>query len=705
MKRLISFYTFLFVVTVTSSCGQGSHSPHSDKYSYTNALIHESSPYLLMHAHNPVNWYPWSNEALAKAKKENKLLIISIGYSSCHWCHVMEKQSYSDTSVARFMNTHFVSVKVDREERPDIDQIYMNASQLLTGSGGWPLNAFALPDGRPFYAVTYLPKAQWLDLLHQIVKIYKKQPAKVTEQAEALTSGIRGQQLVKTSADTASENLKTFYRHLFDSVKTSIDFSRGGFTGVSKFPLPSAWEWLLQYHLLTGNEKSLQAVISTLDHIAYGGIYDQLGGGFARYSTDQQWRVPHFEKMLYDNGQLISLYAHAYQVTHNPLYADMIRQTLDFIKREMTSKDGGFYSSINADSQGEEGRFYVWTSKETDSLLDKNPARLIKAYYHITGAGNWEDGENILYRNPAINDTAFAEQHQLNVNEWRAILQKAKALLFKARASRIRPTTDNKILTSWNALMLKGYVDAYRALGDKQYLDAALKNAKFLENNMMQKDGHLWRNYMNGKADIQGLLDDYALLANAYIQLYQVTFDLQWLTKANVLMKYTVEHFRDSKNGLFFFTANNSEKLITRAKEIEDNVIPSSNSVMANVLYQLGIYYDDQTYIDDARAMMNQVLAQIPAAVPYFSNWAQLLGIVQKGPYEVAIMGNDALEKSLAMQRSYLPISLFMGGENENLPLLENKLMKNKTIIYVCENKVCRRPVTEVSQALEQLKK
>lgn len=705
MKRLISFYIFLFVVTVTSSCGQGSHSLNSNKYPYTNALIHESSPYLLMHAHNPVNWYPWSKEALAKAKKENKLLIISIGYSSCHWCHVMEKQSYSDTSVAHFMNAHFVSVKVDREERPDIDQIYMNASQLLTGSGGWPLNAFALPDGKPFYSVTYLPKAQWLDLLHQIVKIYKEQPAKVTEQAEALTRGIRGQQLMKTTGDTTSERLKSDYKHLFDSVKTSIDFKRGGFSGASKFPLPYAWEWLLQYHLLTGNEKSLQAVVTTLDHIAYGGIYDQLGGGFARYSTDQQWRVPHFEKMLYDNGELISLYAHAYQVTHNPLYADVIRQTLEFIKREMTSKDGGFYSSINADSQGEEGRFYVWTAKEIDSLLDKKTARLIKSYYHIEGAGNWEDKKNILYRNPAINDTAFAQQHHISINEWRAILQKSKTLLFKVRARRIRPTLDNKILTSWNALMLKGYVNAYRALGEKEYLDAALNNAKFLENNMMQKDGHLWRNYMNGKTDIQGLLDDYALLADAYIALYQVTFDLQWLTKANLLMKYAVEHFQDPKNPLFFYTASNSEALIARRKEIEDNVIPSSNSVMANVLYKLGIYYDHQTYIDEARAMMSQVLTQIPVAVPYFSNWAQLLGVVQKGPYEVAIMGSEALQKSLAMQSSYLPTSLFMGGENENLPLLENKLMKNKTIIYVCENKVCRRPVTQVSQALKQLKK
>ncbi len=703
MKLSWFVYILILVTMNTLSCGQTSHRRSGrEKYPYTNALIHESSPYLLMHAHNPVNWYPWGAEALQKAKKEGKLLIISIGYASCHWCHVMEQESYSDTAVANYMNAHFVSIKVDREERPDIDQVYMNASQLLTGSGGWPLNAFALPDGKPFYTATYLPREQWMELLHQIVAAYKEHPEKVKEQADALTAGIRGQDLVKLPEDSATEKLNAVYRQLFDSMKSSIDFKDGGFGAAPKFPLPAGWELLLQYHYLTGNNQALQAVTTTLDHIARGGIYDQLGGGFARYATDQYWRVPHFEKMLYDNGQLVSLYAHAYQVTHKPLYSAIVRQTLNFIKRELTDPEGGFYSSINADSQGEEGKFYVWTAKEIEDLLDDKTARLIMEYYQISVVGNWGKGKNILYLHE--DDTAFAQEQHITVTAWQTVLQKAKEVLFNARAKRIRPATDNKILTSWNALMLKGYIDAYRALGDKDYLAAALRNAKFLEEKMIKKDGSVRRNYMNGKADIPGLLDDYALLANTYIELYQVTFDLHWLTKAHDLAKYAIEHFLDPKSGLFFYTSDQQEGLIVRSKEIEDNVIPSSNSVMANVLYRLGIYYSNQTYIADSREMLDQVAAQIPGAVPYFANWAQLMGVMQKGPYEVAIMGKDALQKNRIMQQTYLPTSLFMGGEKENLPLLEDKLMKGETMIYVCEDKVCKMPVTEVNQALQQLK-
>lgn len=697
------YFVIFLIMSVLSSCDQGNKNNPSEKtYPYTNALVHCSSPYLLEHAHNPVNWYPWGEEALQKAKAENKPLIISIGYSACHWCHVMEHECYSDTEVADYMNAHFVSIKVDREERPDIDQIYMDASQLLTGSGGWPLNAFALPDGRPFYAVTYLPKAGWLDLLHQIVKIYQEEPGKVTEQADALTKGIQGQALVKQPVDTDAEKLTAVYRSLFDSVKSSIDFQYGGFGRAPKFPMPNAWELLLQFHYLTGNEKSLEAVTTTLDHMARGGIYDQLGGGFARYATDLHWRVPHFEKMLYDNAQLVSLYAHAYEITHSPLYGDVIRETLGFIAREMTDPKGGFYSSINADSQGEEGKFYVWTAAEIDSLLDDKTARLIKDYYQVTPAGNWEERKSILYHEQT--DTAFAKTHDMTVEGLQAALQKGKDVLFRARAKRVRPTTDNKILTSWNALMLKGYVDAYRALGDEQYLAAALKDARFLEENMMTKDGRLWRNYMDGKADIPGMLDDYASLADAFVALYQVTFDAHWLSVARQLTSYAIAHFRDPETGLFFYTSDQSGHLVARKKEIEDNVLPSSNSVMANVLYRLGIYDDNASFVQISTEMLAQTIRAIPSAVPYFANWAGLLGLMQWGPDEVAVMGADALEKTSEMQKHYLPMALFMGGNEENLPLLKDKLVQGQTTIYVCEDKVCKRPVTKVKEALEQLK-
>ena len=437
---------------ITSQGQENKRQPpeRGSSFQWTNALIHSSSPYLLEHAHNPVNWHPWGEEALQKAREMHKPLIISIGYSACHWCHVMEHESYADTAVAEYMNEHFISVKVDREERPDIDQVYMGASMLLTGSGGWPLNAFALPDGKPFYVVTYLPKVQWLELLHQIMEVYREQYDDVKQQANALTQGIQGQTLPKKPVDKTAEKLKIVYSESFDQVRSSIDFTEGGFGRVPKFPMPNAWELLFQYHYLTGNEKALKAVTITLDRMAMGGIYDQLGGGFARYATDRRWHVPHFEKMLYDNGQLVSLYAHAYQITRKPLYADVIRQTLDFIQREMMDQNGGFYSSINADSEGEEGRFYVWAAEEIDKVLEKEIASLIKAYYQVLPSGNWEQHKNILHRKEE--DAAFAEQHNVPVREWLKSLEKAKHVLFEIRSRRVRPTTDYKILTSWKVI-------------------------------------------------------------------------------------------------------------------------------------------------------------------------------------------------------------------------------------------------------------
>lgn len=684
--------------------GESSNKMQS-KFPYTNALINESSPYLQQHAHNPVSWYPWRDETLQKAKEENKLLIISIGYSACHWCHVMERESYSDKAIAHFMNEHFISIKVDREERPDVDQIYMKASQLITGGGGWPLNAFALPDGRPFYAVTYLPQQHWLNLLHQIVNIFRQQPKKLEEQAEALTQGIRGQKLIRQQTDANAEEWKAIYQPLFDQVKKSIDIKNGGLGSAPKFPMPNAWELLLQYYYLTTDEEVLQPVTLTLDQMARGGIYDQLGGGFARYATDAHWRVPHFEKMLYDNGQLVSLYAHAYQVTHKPLYAEVVRETLDFIKREMTHEEGGFYSSINADSEGEEGKFYVWTEEEINELSDNETGKWIRDYYNITTEGNWEHHKNILYRN--ITDEAFAKKHDIALEKLHSTLQKAKEILLKARSKRIRPTTDDKILTSWNAIMLKGYVNAYRALGDKSDLEAAIKNAKFLEQNMIKKEGGLLRNFQaktNNNTAIQGLLDDYALLADAFIALYEATFDIHWLKLARQLTDFAIRHFRDPESGLFYYTSDKSQALISRQIDTEDNVIPSSNSVMVNVLYRLGLYYDDQNYTDHSKEMLTQMTPHIPSAVPYFANWARLMGLMAYGVHEIAIMGKNALSKSHEMQKVYLPTSLFLGGEKENLPLLKNKLTGKETVIYVCKNKECKLPVMEVSIALQQIK-
>lgn len=666
-----------------------------------NRLGAATSPYLLQHKDNPVHWWQWSDEAFAEAERRDVPVFLSIGYAACHWCHVMEHESYMDSTVARLMNENFVSVKVDREERPDVDQVFMSAAQLITGSGGWPLNAFALPDGRPFYAGTYFPKDQWVQVLRQVAAAYKTQHPKVVQQAEAITQGIQGQEVIALAPDISKNVTKTAYSEIYEKWKSSIDFKKGGFSRAPKFPLPVGWEFLLQNYYLTGNKEALEAVVTTLDEMAKGGIYDQLGGGFARYSTDAGWFAPHFEKMLYDNGQLISLYAHTYKVTKNPLYAEVIRETLAFMQREMTSPEGGFYASLNADSEGEEGKFYVWTTEEIQQALDAKPARLVGDYFQVKKSGNWEHGENILYREST--KEAFAKSNGLTADQWDKLLSNAKEKLLKERGKRVRPSTDDKVLTSWNALMMKGYVDAYLALGDEAYLQTALKNARFLEKNMVRKDGRLWRNYKDGKPSIDAFLDDYALLAEAYIQLYQATLDVQWLKRARVITDYAIAHFRDAKSGLFFYTSGQTEGLVVRKMELTDNVMPASNSVMANVLYRLGEYYAHPPYLQMSQSMLNHVAGEVSTGGPYYANWASLMGMLAYGPFEIAVMGKEAVAKSHQMQQYYLPTALFMGGKEENLPLLESKGVGEGTLIYVCRNKTCKMPVQDVKAAMQQV--
>jgi uncharacterized protein YyaL (SSP411 family) len=577
----------------------------------------------------------------------------------------------------------------------------MNAAQLLTGSGGWPLNAFALPDGRPFYAGTYFPREQWLQVLEQLNRAYLQQHDKVVEQAELLTKGIRAEELIETKPDAEAAFSKATYKETYENWQSYIDYELGGYSHAPKFPLPVGWEFLLQYHYLTGDAKALEAVSTTLDQMAMGGIYDQVGGGFARYSTDKFWKVPHFEKMLYDNGQLVSLYAHAYQLTGEPLYKEVIEETLGFIEREMTNPDGGFYASLNADSEGEEGKFYVWKQEEMESLFDAPMAKLLSDYFGVKKRGNWEHGKNILHRKQT--KEVFGQEHQMTVAELDQLLRKAKETLLQERNKRIRPSTDDKILTSWNALMLKGYVDAFHATGNPHYLEVARRNARFLDKHMLQKDGSLWRNYKDGKSSIEAFLDDYALLADAYIALYQATLEQEWLQKAKAITDYTLANFYDEQSGLFYYTSGKSEALVARKREMTDNVIPASNSVMAHNLYRLGEYFYTESYIDKASIMLNQVAEEVPAGGPYYANWARLMGVMTYGPFEIAVMGEEAVAKSHQMQQHYLPTALFMGGEEEHLPLLENKGVEESTLIYVCRNKTCKLPVKEVKAALKQI--
>ena len=666
-----------------------------------NRLADAYSPYLREHADNPVQWYEWGEEALAKAKQENKPLIISIGYASCHWCHVMERESFMDTTVARIMNENFISIKIDREERPDIDQIYINAAQLISGTAGWPLNAFALPDGKPFYAATYFPKEEWIKMLQQVIELYRKENYNVTKQAAELTRGIQAMDRIADPVTSKQKFDQKTYQNIFNLWLADLDEAQGGLQGAPKFPMPVNWEFLLQYHHLTGNKKALDIVTRTLDQMAKGGIYDQLGGGFSRYATDSQWRIPHFEKMLYDNGQLVSLYAHAYQVTRNPLYKSVIEETLGFVEREMVSPEGGFYSSVNSDSEGEEGKYYVWTKNEIEQVLDAGKSHMVMDFYQISDTGNWENKKNILYTDRSPDE--FAVEQKMTAVEWEGIVEKARALLFQARNKRIRPATDNKILTSWNALMLKGLVDAYLATGNSQYLQTALKNAHFLETNMMNEEGRLRRNYKDGKTAVNAFLDDYAMLADSFIHLYQATFDLHWLEAARVLADFAIKHFRDPANGMFYYTSDESESLIARKMEIADQVIPSSNSVLANVLYRLGTYYQNEAYLEMSTTMLNNLEEHLKTSGFFYGGWASLSGLIAYQPYEVVVCGEKALEKSLQLQSSYNPLSIFMGGDLENLPLMENKLVPGKTIIYVCRNKVCKLPVEDVKEAAVQL--
>jgi uncharacterized protein YyaL (SSP411 family) len=665
-----------------------------------NTLIHETSPYLLQHANNPVAWYPWGEEALAKAEAENKLIVVSIGYSACHWCHVMEHESFEDVAVAEIMNRHFVCIKVDREERPDIDQIYMYAVQLMTGSGGWPLNCICLPDQRPIYGGTYFRKEDWKKLLLNLAAFWDQKPDEATEYAVRLTHGIRESekiQFIAQSTDYAEADLQAIY----EPWAKLFDWSDGGYNRSPKFPMPNNWQFLVRYAHLMQNEQADAIVHFTLQKMAFGGIYDHIGGGFARYSVDQFWHVPHFEKMLYDNAQLVSLYAEAYQHEPQELYRQVVYETLDWVSREMTDVSGGFYSAQDADSEGVEGKFYTFQKSEIEEILGVD-AELFCAYYGITEAGNWTEEEtNVLKR--TLSDEQFAAQHGLSVDVWRKKLQKFKDQVFSYRDKRIKPGLDDKILASWNGMMLRGFADAYRVFGEERFLQSGKNNAEFILKNMRNVDGSLFRNFKNGRATITAFLDDYAFVIDGLTALYEATFEERWLHEAKSLADYAIKHFSDAETGMFFYTSDQAESLIARKQEIMDNVIPASNSVMAHNLYRLGHWFAYNGYLQRARQMLSNVHPQIKSYGSAYSNWANLLLDEVFGIYEIAITGPDYAEKLRELDKNYIPNKIVLGGAQGSLPLLQDK-WGSTTIIFVCRNQTCQLPVTEVKEALKQIK-
>jgi len=692
----------LFFIAVSACTGQQNSTTKTmeQTHKYTNALIEETSPYLLQHAHNPVNWQAWNDEALEQAKQEEKLMIISVGYAACHWCHVMEHESFEDSTVATLMNSKYIPIKVDREERPDIDQVYMDASVVLTGSGGWPLNAIALPDGRAVFAGTYFPKEKWLDALEYFAKLWENEPERLLKQAGQIQERAATFDLIPP--DTEIEAILP--EQINNTVKdwlTKVDTKRGGRIGAPKFPMPNIYNTLLQNYHATGNQEALDFVNTTLTSIANGGIYDQIGGGFARYSVDTAWHVPHFEKMLYDNGQLVSLYSEAYQATKDPLYKRIVEETLVFIEREMHDSSGGFYSSYDADSEGEEGKFYVFSKSEIDELLGSDAAWFCD-YYDISEQGNWEHTNVLRIEQPL---EKVLSKHNIPASDWENKLAAAKKKVFDYREKRVKPGLDDKVLLSWNSLMLKGYLDAYRAFGEEDYLKMALKNASFIEENFIKDNFRVDRNYKNGKTTINGFLDDYSFTIEAFVALYQITFEEKWLEKAKGLSDYVQAHFYDDHTGLFFYTSNLDKALVLRKKETSDNVIPASNSSMFKGMYALGSYFDNKGYLAKVDRAAKVIQPSTRDSFGFYSNWLQLMQHIAQPPYEVAIVGPNAKQLRKEMDQYFLPNVILLGGETEGkLPLLEYKLIEGKTMIYVCQNKTCKFPVETVEEALKQIK-
>jgi len=677
-----------------------------------NNLQYESSPYLLQHAHNPVDWYAWKPEAFERARAEQKPILVSIGYSTCHWCHVMERESFENEDVAAFMNEHFINIKVDREERPDVDAIYMEACQLLTGAGGWPLNCFLTPDTKPFYAGTYFPprtahnRPGWLQLLQHLANIWETKRDTATDQAERLLANIQrndGIFIQVKSLETLDHKgyLPTDAQAIFTKIRAQFDHSEGGFGGAPKFPSTMALQWLLNWHYFSGNPEALQHAQFSLEQMSRGGIYDQIGGGFARYATDREWLVPHFEKMLYDNALLVSVLSEAHKsikdqsfAVHNP-HATIITQTLGYIAREMTSPDGGFYSAQDADSEGVEGKFFVWDKAEIEKALGQD-AHLFCAFYGVTQAGNWEE-KNILWRPHKYE--AFASDHRISVEDLQKHLETSSEALLALRSKRIWPGLDNKILLGWNALMVSAYTAAYTALGNDAYQQAAVRNLDYLVGNFQNgpafngNDQGKWR---HSASQPFAFLDDYAFLIAAFIDTYQITFDPAYLQLAGACTVYVFDHFHDTETGMFFYTDSVQTDLLFRKKDLYDNATPSGNSTMVHNLQRLSILLDRPEWREAASNMLSAIRETLEKYPLSFERWASAMLNEIYPLHEIAIVGANAHEKALEIQARVLPNKVIAASRfpDDSQPLLAGKPGSDDALIYVCRNFACQRPVT-----------
>lgn len=682
-----------------------------------NHLINETSPYLLQHAHNPVEWYAWKPEAFERAKAENKPLLVSIGYSTCHWCHVMERESFENQDVADIMNQLFVCIKVDREERPDVDQIYMEACQIISGSGGWPLNCFLLPDGRPFFAGTYYPpqsaygRPSWIQVLHNLSNAFQQKRDVVEQQANQLTDIIRNsdKNYVKNTEGGDFEKLEggapsvfntSYLENVFYALRERFDRVEGGFGGAPKFPSTMSIQFLMDYHFYTKNEEALAHAELSLIKMIQGGIYDQIGGGFARYATDREWLIPHFEKMLYDNALLITTLSDAYKLTKKDIYSETIEETLTFILRDMTAPDGGFYSAYDADSEGVEGKFYVWKKAEIETILGAD-APLFCAFYDVSEEGNWEES-SILWRQK--NYSEFAHEQGLDVSVLKDKLQKSRKKLFETREKRIKPGLDDKILLSWNALMISAFARAFEALGTEGYQKVAVDVLAFIFEKFKQKEGiGLYHTYKNGQAQYDGFLEDYAYLIEALLDVYGITFDKQYFEKAKQYADYTIENFFDESANLFYFTSEKQKDILLRKKDLYDSATPSGNSTMVRNLQRLGHIFDNKTYHSLSTNMLLSVEEAVERYPSSLSKWAGSALALVFPPYEIAVVGAGAHSKSKSINTLFLPNKILMSSveEDTKFPLLSGRsgdTEGGQSLIYVCQNYACKIPVQTVEE-------
>ncbi len=680
------------------------------KAAHTNQLIHETSPYLLQHAHNPVDWHPWNAEALAKAQQEDKPIFLSIGYSACHWCHVMERESFENETIAALMNEQFINIKVDREERPDLDAIYMDAVVSMTGQGGWPMSVFLTPDGQPFYGGTYYPPEprygmpSFPQVLRSVAEAYRQRRDQVIGQAQRLTHALqRSTQIGGGAGELEPEML----REASATLLQAFDSEHGGFGSQPKFPQPMTLDFCMAEYRRTEDLDVLYMAELTLEKMAHGGLYDQLGGGFHRYSVDAIWLTPHFEKMLYDNAQLLRSYLHAWQVTKQPLYRRVVDETIDYVVREMTSPEGGFYSTQDADSEGQEGKFFVWTPEEIEEVLGPEDAAIFAAYYGVSPHGNFE-GDNIL--SVVSSEASVAHTTGRSPAEIGTVLAESRRKLFAARELRIKPGRDEKILTEWNGLMIHALAECGVVLGRSDALDAAINAANFILGQMSQADGKLYRSFKDGQARLNGYLEDYAALTRGLIALYEATFEMRWLGEATRLAQVMIAQFADRELGGFFQTGLDHEQLVVRRKDFIDNAIPSGNALAAESLLRLSILLDKADYRAEA---VRICLAVKEAMVRQPTGFGRLLGVANAlltPSQEIALVGDPDAESTQALLREirqhYLPntvIALRRPGEEAILPLLAGRdLVNGQPAVYVCENYACQLPVTD-PQALARL--